>query len=68
MELNPEEFIFPYKLLQLTQLTPFVENNYKLIGLDPKGTGKSHIFQELSPHGILISEKLRFLTGHSKHH
>jgi predicted ATP-dependent Lon-type protease len=37
MELNPEEFIFPYKLLQLTQLTPFVENNYKLIGLDPKG-------------------------------
>jgi ATP-dependent Lon protease len=55
MELNPEEFIFPYKLLQLTQLTPFVENNYKLIGLDPKGTGKSHIFQELSPHGILIS-------------
>jgi predicted ATP-dependent Lon-type protease len=36
MELNPEEFIFPYKLLQLTQLTPFVENNYKLIGLDQK--------------------------------
>jgi ATP-dependent Lon protease len=50
MELNPEEFIFPYKLLQLTQLTPFVENNYKLIGLDAKGTGKSHIFQELLPH------------------
>jgi ATP-dependent Lon protease len=54
MELNPEEFIFPSKLLQLT---PFVENNYKLIGLDPKETGKSHIFQELSPHGILISDK-----------
>jgi hypothetical protein len=30
MELNPEEFIFPYNQ-PTTQLTPFVENNYKLI-------------------------------------
>lgn len=55
MGLNPEEFTFRSKLLQLTRLVPFVENNYNLIELGPKGTGKSHIFSELSPHGMLIS-------------
>ncbi len=53
--LNPEEFTFRSKIIQLTRLVPFVENNYNLIELGPKGTGKSHIFSELSPHGILIS-------------
>jgi ATP-dependent Lon protease len=55
MGLNPEEFTFRSKLLQLTRLVPFVENNYNLIELGPKGTGKSHVFSELSPHGMLIS-------------
>src|SRR5699024_6980255 len=55
MGLNPEEFNHRSKLLQLTRLVPFVENNYNLIELGPKGTGKSHVFSELSPHGILIS-------------
>ena len=55
MGLNPEEFTFRSKLLQITRLVPFVENNYNLMELGPKGTGKSHIFSELSPHGILIS-------------
>lgn len=55
MGLNPDEFTFRSKLLQLTRLVPFVENNYNLMELGPKGTGKSHIFSELSPHGILIS-------------
>jgi ATP-dependent Lon protease len=55
MGLNPEEFTFRSKLLQLTRLVPFVENNYNMIELGPKGTGKSHIFSELSPHGMLIS-------------
>lgn len=53
--LNPEEFTFRSKLMQLTRLVPFTENNYNLIELGPKGTGKSHIFSELSPHGILLS-------------
>ena len=53
--LNPDEFTFRSKLLQLTRLVPFVENNYNLIELGPKGTGKSHIYSEMSPHGILIS-------------
>lgn len=53
--LNPEEFTSRSKLIQLSRLIPFVENNYNLIELGPKGTGKSHIYSELSPHGILIS-------------
>lgn len=53
--LNPEEFTMRSKLIQLSRLVPFVENNYNLIELGPKGTGKSHIFSEMSPHGILIS-------------
>lgn len=53
--LNPDEFSRRSKLLQLTRLVPFAENNYNLIELGPKGTGKSHLYSELSPHGILIS-------------
>jgi ATP-dependent Lon protease len=55
MGLNPEQFTFRSKLIQLTRLIPFCENNYNLIELGPKGTGKSHIYTELSPHGMLIS-------------
>lgn len=43
------------KFYQLMRLVPYCERNYNLIELGPKGTGKSHIFQEFSPHGILIS-------------
>jgi ATP-dependent Lon protease len=55
MGLNPDEFTKRSKLLQISRLIPFTETNYNLIELGPKGTGKSHIFSELSPHGILIS-------------
>lgn len=53
--LNPAEFTDRGKLLQLCRLIPFVENNYNMVELGPKGTGKSHVFSEMSPHGILIS-------------
>lgn len=53
--LNPEHFTKRAKLNQLARLIPFCENNYNLIELGPKGTGKSHVFSEFSPHGILIS-------------
>lgn len=52
---NPEMFGRRSKLLQLLRLVPFCERNYNLIELGPKGTGKSHIFSEFSPHGMLIS-------------
>ena len=41
--------------MQLVRLIPYCERNYNLIELGPKGTGKSHIYSEFSPHGILIS-------------
>jgi ATP-dependent Lon protease len=53
--LNPEYFSKRDKFIQLSRLIPHVENNYNFIELGPKGTGKSHIFSELSPHGVLIS-------------
>lgn len=52
---NPEMFNRRGKVLQLVRLVAFCERNYNLIELGPKGTGKSHIFSEFSPHGILIS-------------
>ncbi len=52
---NPELFGRRAKLIQLVRLIPFVERNYNLVELGPKGTGKSHIFTEFSPHGMLIS-------------
>lgn len=52
---DPEMFGRRAKLLQLVRLIPFVERNYNLVELGPKGTGKSHIYSEFSPHGMLIS-------------
>lgn len=52
---NPEMFSRRGKLLQLIRLVPYCERNYNLLELGPKGTGKSHIYAEFSPHGILIS-------------
>ena len=52
---NPEMFSTRNKLLQLMRLVPYCERNYNIIELGPKGTGKSHIYSDFSPHGILIS-------------
>lgn len=52
---NPELFGRRSKLSQLVRLIPYCERNYNLMELGPKGTGKSHIYSEFSPHGILIS-------------
>lgn len=43
------------KLLFLLRLVPMVERNYNLIELGPRGTGKSHIYREISPYVILLS-------------
>ena len=53
--LDPKLFDLRRKLLHLVRLIPYCERNYNLIELGPKGTGKSHIYSEFSPHGILIS-------------
>lgn len=43
------------KMLLLARFIPFVEKNYNLIELGPRGTGKSYAFSEMSPYCILIS-------------
>ncbi|MDR0882622.1 MAG: BREX system Lon protease-like protein BrxL [Candidatus Adiutrix sp.] len=55
MGFNPGFWGQRSKLIQLTRLIPYCERNYNLIELGPKGTGKSHIYSDFSPHGILIS-------------
>ncbi|MDD4950493.1 BREX system Lon protease-like protein BrxL [Sulfuricurvum sp.] len=55
MGFEPEMFGKRSKMLQLARLIPYCERNYNIIELGPKGTGKSHIYSEFSPHGILIS-------------
>jgi ATP-dependent Lon protease len=55
MGFNPEMFSRRGKLVLLVRLIPFCERNFNMIELGPKGTGKSHIYSEFSPHGILIS-------------
>jgi len=52
---NPEMFSRRGKLLALIRLVAYCERNYNLIELGPKGTGKSHLYQEFSPHGTLLS-------------
>lgn len=39
----------------LARMVPFVENNYNVCELGPRGTGKSHIYKECSPNSILVS-------------
>jgi ATP-dependent Lon protease len=39
----------------LLRMLPFVERNYNLVELGPRGTGKSHLFQQVSPYAHLIS-------------
>lgn len=53
--LNPDKMNRREKFITLARLLPHIENNYNFMELGPKGTGKSHVFQELSPYGVLVS-------------
>jgi ATP-dependent Lon protease len=41
--------------VSLLRMVPFVERNYNLVELGPRGTGKSHLFQQVSPYAHLVS-------------
>ncbi len=43
------------KLHLLARMIPFVENNYNVCELGPRGTGKSHVYKECSPNSLLVS-------------
>ena len=53
--LEPTQFESDTKWHLLARLIPFVENNYNVCELGPRGTGKSHVYKELSPNSILVS-------------
>ena len=53
--LEPTQFDDRVKWLLLTRLVPLVENNFNLCELGPRGTGKSHVYREISPNSILVS-------------
>jgi len=53
--MEPSQFNDRVKWLHLARLIALVENNYNLCELGPRGTGKSHIYKEISPNSILIS-------------
>lgn len=53
--LDPENFNRRQKFIILSRLLPHIENNYNFIELGPKGTGKSHVYQEFSPYSVLVS-------------
>jgi ATP-dependent Lon protease len=43
------------KRVTILRMVPFVERNYNMVELGPRGTGKSHLFQQISPYSHLIS-------------
>lgn len=53
--MEPTQFEYRVKWHLLARLVPLVENNVNLCELGPRGTGKSHIYKELSPNSILVS-------------
>lgn len=53
--MEPTQFENKVKWHMLARMIPLVENNYNLCELGPRGTGKSHIYKEISPNSILVS-------------
>ncbi len=53
--LEPDHFDRRLKLLFLSRLIPLCEHNFNLIELGPRGTGKSYVYQEVSPYAILLT-------------
>ncbi|MFN9295523.1 MAG: BREX system Lon protease-like protein BrxL, partial [Planctomyces sp.] len=53
--MEPTNFQERVKWHLLARMIPLVENNYNLAELGPRGTGKSHIYKEISPNSILVS-------------
>ena len=41
--------------IMFLRMVPFVERNYNMVELGPRGTGKSHLYQQVSPYSHLVS-------------
>ena len=53
--LEPETLSDRAQMVALLRMIPFIENNYNMVELGPRGTGKSHIYQQVSPYSHLVS-------------
>ena len=53
--MEPEQLAPRARDMVLLRMVPFVERNYNMVELGPRGTGKSHLFQQVSPYAHLIS-------------
>lgn len=53
--LEPAGLVGRAPMVGLVRMVPFVERNYNMVELGPRGTGKSHLFQQISPYAHLIS-------------
>lgn len=53
--LEPSLFKEREKWHFIARMIPFVESNYNMCELGPRGTGKSHLYKEISPNSILVS-------------
>lgn len=52
---EPNELSRKQQFHYLLRFVPFIQKNYNLVELGPRGTGKSHVYSELSPYSILMS-------------
>jgi ATP-dependent Lon protease len=53
--LEPDQLSQRTQDVILMRMVPFVERNYNVVELGPRGTGKSHLYQQISPYAHLIS-------------
>jgi ATP-dependent Lon protease len=53
--MEPEKLNERAQAALLLRMVPFVERNYNIVELGPRGTGKSHLFQQVSPYAHLVS-------------
>lgn len=53
--MEPTQLEYNVKWHMLLRMVPLCENNYNLCELGPRGTGKSHLYKEISPNSILVS-------------
>jgi len=53
--LEPEKLSPRARDVMFLRMVPFVERNYNMVELGPRGTGKSHLYQQVSPHSHLVS-------------
>jgi len=52
---EPERLTQRAQDILLMRMVAFVERNYNMVELGPRGTGKSHLFQQVSPYSHLVS-------------